>query len=88
MSTRRSFRRSLDTFNLSSLLRLTVDLHASEPHDAIYAVLRLTDEEAKQAVRVDYDMSFIQLYAEVTQLLVEASSRGSEFPLNVVISSC
>jgi hypothetical protein len=88
MSTRTSFRRSLDTFNLSFLLRSTVDLHASEPHDAIYAVLGLADEEAKQVVRVDYDMSFIQLYAEVTQLLVEASSWGSEFPLDVVISSC
>jgi hypothetical protein len=88
MSTRTSFRRSLDTFNLSFLLRSTVDLHASEPHDAIYAVLGLADEEAKQVVRVDYDMSFIQLYAELTQLLVEASSWGSEFPLDVVISSC
>jgi hypothetical protein len=87
MSTRTSFRRSLDTFNLSFLLRSTVDLHASEPHDAIYAVLGLADEEAKQVVRVDYAMSFIQLYAEVTQLLVEASSWGSEFPLDVVILS-
>ena len=91
ISTRTSFRRSLeglDTFNLSFWLRSTVDLHASKPHDAIYAVLGLVDVEAKQAVRVDYGMSFIDLYAEVTQLLVDASSWGSEFPLDVVISSC
>jgi hypothetical protein len=91
MITRTSFRRSLegpDTLGLSFLLSMTVELHASEPHDAIYAVLGLIGDEAKQAVRVDYGMSFIDLYAEITQLLVEASSWGSAFPLDVVIDDC
>jgi hypothetical protein len=51
-------------------------------------VLGLIGDEAKQAVRVDYGMSFIDLYAEITQLLVEASSWGSAFPLDVVIDDC
>jgi hypothetical protein len=91
MITRTSFRRSLegpDTLGLSFLLSMTVELHASEPHDAIYAVLGLIGDEAKQAIRVDYGMSFIDLYAEITQLLVEASSWGSAFPLDVVIDDC
>jgi hypothetical protein len=88
LSTRVRFRNSQATCDLSSLLRSTVDLHASDPHDAIYAVLGLADDEAKQAVRVDYGMSYIDLYAEITQLMVEASSWGLEFPLDVVIGSC
>lgn len=83
-----TFREPRDTSHLSFLLRSTVDLHASDPHDAIYAVLGLADDETKQAVRVDYGMPFIDLYADITQILVEASPWGSEYPLNVVMSSC
>ena len=78
----------LGTFNLSYLLWQTVDLYASDPHDAIYAVLGLVDDETKQAVRVDYGMSVIDLYADITQLLVGAPSLGSDFPLDVVIGGC
>ncbi|KAM0699270.1 hypothetical protein Q7P36_001317 [Cladosporium allicinum] len=74
--------------DLHSLLRSTVDLRGSDPHYAIYAVVGLADDKAKQAVRVDYGMSTIDLYAYITQFLVEASRWGLEFPLNVVIGSC
>jgi hypothetical protein len=51
-------------------------------------VLGLADDEAKQAVRVDYGMSIVDLYADITLLLVEDSPWELEFPLDVVIYSC
>jgi hypothetical protein len=88
MNTRTSFRGSRDTCDMRGLLHSTVDLHASDPHDAIYAVLGLADDKVKQAVRVDYGMPVNDLYADITQLLIEASSWGLECPLDVVFGSC
>lgn len=51
-------------------------------------MLGLADEESEQVVPVDYGMSITDLYAEVTQLLVEASSWRSQYPLDVVVTSC
>jgi len=86
--TRTTFRDKKRTCNLDFLLRATVDFHASDPHDAIYAVLGLADDAVKQAVRVDYGMSIIDLYVEITQRLVEASSWQLNYPLDMVIHSC
>jgi hypothetical protein len=89
LGTRMSFRNTNKyTCNLEFLLRSTVDFHASVPHDAIYAVLGLADDEAKQAVRVDYNMSIIDLYAEITELLVGERSWESTYPLDVLVSNC
>ena len=88
LSTRGTFRRLQNTCNLRFLLQSTVDFHASDPHDAIYAVLGLADDAAKQAVRVDYGMSIIDLYADITQMVVEESSWELGHPLDVVMNSC
>jgi hypothetical protein len=87
-NTRMTFRDVKYTCDLEFLLRTTVDFHTSDPHDTIYAVLGLADDAAKQAVRVDYGMPIVDLYAEVTQRLVEAPSRRLNDPLNVVIGRC
>jgi hypothetical protein len=88
LGTRGTFRRFRNTCNLRFLLQSTVDFHASDPHDAIYAVLGLADDAAKQAVRVDYGMSIIDLYADITQILVGELSWESGYPLDVVMYSC
>ena len=88
LSTRATYQRFRNTCTLRSLLHSTVDFYASDPHDAIYAVLGLADDDAKQAVRVDYEMSVKDLYAEITQILVEAAPWETEFPLDVIIGSC
>lgn len=88
LGTRATFRHFQDTCNLKFLLQSTVDFHASDPHDAIYAVLGLADIQAKQAVRVDYGMPIVDLYAKITQMLIGLSSWNSEYPLDVVATSC
>jgi hypothetical protein len=51
-------------------------------------VLGLADDAAKQAVRVDYGMPIVDLYAEIIQQLVEAPSRRERNFLDVVTNGC
>jgi ankyrin repeat protein len=54
---------------LSQRLRETTGRHCSDPHDKIYALLSLIDENEEQQLRPDYRKPFMDLMLEVSEVL-------------------
>jgi hypothetical protein len=73
--------------DLYELVQYTRGLHASDPRDAIYAIIGLADGAAQQALVPNYEIPATELYARVSKLLVEREPARSYYSLTVLTSS-
>lgn len=68
-----SVRKSFQSHGVLSLCKVMEELlqnaRASDPHDYIYGLLGLVDEEDRQSIAVDYTIDCMSLYKQVARLL-------------------
>jgi len=72
---RKRFQRDSSTIALGTLLRDSIYLNSSDPHDKVYALLGLAHEHDKEAIQIDYDKQPSKVFTETMRYIISSERK-------------